>query len=307
MLAGVPAPVTVRAAAKVNLCLRVGARRADGYHEISTVYQAVSLHDEVTATPARDITISVRGDGVGDVPVGEDNLAVRAARLLASRAEVSRGVHLDLVKAIPVAGGMAGGSADAAAALVACDALWDTGLDREGLTALAAELGSDVPFVLHGGIALGTGRGERLTEVLSKGRYHWVFALSAQGLATSDVYAAYDRLPLRSLPVSRADPDSVLAALRTGDPVALGPVLANDLQSAAVSLVPALRRVLATAPDLGALAAVVSGSGPTVALLARDGDDAARLAVELSGLGVAHSIRVAHGPVAGARLVDQVG
>lgn len=303
--------MAVRAPAKVNLCLQVGARRPDGYHDIATVYLAVSLYDHLTAGPARDVTIAVTGEGASQVPLGEANLAVRAARLLAARAGVTAGVRLELAKGIPVAGGMAGGSADAAAALIACDALWETGLDREALSALAAELGSDVPFALHGGVALGTGRGERLTAALSRGRYHWVFALAARGLATPEVYAAYDRLAgttaARPDQGSPADPPGVLAALRTGDPVALARVLVNDLQPAALRLAPTLARVLAAAADLGALAAVLCGSGPTVALLARDGEDATRLAVELAGLGLVRGVRVGHGPVAGARFVDEAG
>lgn len=290
--------------AKVNLHLGVGPRRTDGYHPVTTVLQAVSLYDDVTARSAEGVSVTVRGEGAGEIPTGPDNLAARAARTLARRAGVAARVRLELVKAIPVAAGMAGGSADAAGALVACDALWSTGLDRGALTEVAAELGSDVPFALAGGTALGTGRGERLTPVLAKGRYHWVFALADGGLSTAAVYAEHDRLAADRLrPVGRP-PDDILAALRAGDPSALGRALVNDLQPAALRLRPALRRVLEAGRELGALGAVVSGSGPTCAFLARTGSDSVALAASLAGMGVCRAVRRAHGPVGGARVVD---
>lgn len=298
-----PEPVTVRVPAKINLSLQVGARRADGYHELATVFQAVSLYDEVTATPATRLSVHVRGDQVAGVPAGADNLAHRAAMLLARHTGVGAGAELEIVKGIPVAGGMAGGSADAAGALVALDVLWGTGCDRAELTKLAARLGSDVPFALHGGTALGTGRGELLTEVLARGSYHWVLALADGGLPTPDVYAAFDASGAGPGP----GPEPVLAALRRGDAEALGAALSNDLQPAALALRPVLRRVLAAGEELGALGGLVSGSGPTVALLARDRSSAASLAAELSGLGVCRAVRVARGPVAGARIADPAG
>jgi 4-diphosphocytidyl-2-C-methyl-D-erythritol kinase len=295
----------VRAPAKINLFLGCGERREDGFHELTTVYQAVSLYDELVARPGSgDVTVEVRGEGARAVPDDDDNLAVRAARLLAARAGVPADVHLQLDKGIPVAGGLAGGSADAAAALVACDALWGTGVSRADLLELAAELGSDVPFSLHGGTALGTGRGEQLTEVLGHGQYHWVLALAEGGLATPTVYAELDRMravgglhPWGSL-------DRVLAALRAGDAVALGTALSNDLQPAALRLRPDLRRALEAGRELGAVGAVVSGSGPTVAFLVKTGAQAIDVAAALAGMGVCRSVRRAHGPVHGARLQD---
>ncbi|MDQ1679700.1 MAG: 4-diphosphocytidyl-2-C-methyl-D-erythritol kinase [Frankiaceae bacterium] len=295
----------VRAPAKINLFLGCGERREDGFHELTTVYQAVSLYDELVARPGSgDVTVEVRGEGARAVPDDDDNLAVRAARLLAARAGVPADVHLQLDKGIPVAGGLAGGSADAAAALVACDALWGTGVSRADLLELAAELGSDVPFSLHGGTALGTGRGEQLTEVLGHGQYHWVLALAEGGLATPTVYAELDRMravgglhPWGSL-------DRVLAALRAGDAVALGTALSNDLQPAALRLRPDLRRALEAGRELGAVGAVVSGSGPTVAFLVKTGAQAIDVAAALAGMGVCRSVRRAHGPVHGARLRD---
>jgi 4-diphosphocytidyl-2-C-methyl-D-erythritol kinase len=303
--------VTVRVPAKLNLALSVGPRRGDGYHDLTTVFQAVALYDEVTATPATRLSVRVRGEQAAEVPSGPGNLAHRAAMLLARHTGTPAGAVLDIVKGIPVAGGMAGGSADAAGALVALDALWGTGCERSELVALAARLGSDVPFALHGGTALGTGRGELLTEVLARGSYHWVLALASGGLATPEVYEAFDRLSGSGSGSGGgagagvgAGPEPVLAALRSGDAAALGAALHNDLQPAALALRPALRRVLAAGEELGALGGLVSGSGPTVALLAADRTGAAELAAQLAGYGVCRTVRVAHGPVAGARIVD---
>lgn len=287
--------------AKVNLHLGVGPRRPDGYHDLTTVFQAVSLYDEVSASPAEEFFLEVTGaDGV---PADESNLAAKAARALATAAGVEPAVHLRLTKGIPVAGGMAGGSADAAATLVACDALWGTGMDRPTLAALAAALGSDVPFALQGGTALGTGRGEQLSPVLGRGQYHWVFAIADTGLPTESVYAELDRQRADASAVLPAGPaDGVLGALRAGDAVALGRVLANDLQPAAVRLRPQLRRVIGAGQELGALGTVVSGSGPTVAFLVRSAAVSISFASALAGLDVCRSIRRAHGPVVGARV-----
>jgi 4-diphosphocytidyl-2-C-methyl-D-erythritol kinase len=299
--------VTARAPAKVNLALAVGAPGPDGYHALATVFHAVSLVDDVVAT-ATDAgsgpAVDVEGDGAGDVPDGTDNLAVRAAVAVAERCGVDPDVHLLIRKSIPVAAGLAGGSADAAAALVACDALWSGGLERDELAELALSLGSDVPFALLGGTAVGVGRGERLTPALARGRFEWVFAVADEGLATPTVYAELDRIRRgRVLPEPRVD-DAVMSALRSGRPAALGEALCNDLQAAAVSLRPGLMRVLEAAEEYGALGSVVSGSGPTIALLARDAEHAIDLAVSLTASGVCRTVKRAHGPVPGARLVD---
>lgn len=296
--------VTVRAAAKVNLHLSVGRLRADGYHDLTSVFQAVGLYDEVTVRRADAFSLVVQGDTADGVPVDASNLAVRAVHLLADEAGVEPNVALLLHKGIPVAGGCAGGSADAAAALVACDVLWGLGLDKDELGVLGARLGSDVPFALHGGTALGTGRGERLTPVLGSGHHTWVLALSAAGLSTPAVYAELDRLRETSLPTLASGPDDVLAALRRGSSTALGKALHNDLQDAATSLRPDLRRLLHGGLELGALGAVVSGSGPTVALLARDAGHASALGAALMGDGLCQDVRVAEGPVPGARVVS---
>lgn len=293
----------MRAPAKINLHLSVGQVRPDGYHDLSTVFHAVGLYDEVEISRADELSVTVEGPGAELVPTDDSNLAARAVTLLARHTDHEPAVAVHLRKSIPVAGGCAGGSADAAAALVGCDALWGTGLPREQLSVLAAELGADVPFALHGGTALGTGRGEQLTPVLEKGTFAWVLALSDGGLSTPAVYAELDR-QRESGPVGVvSDPTEVLAALRGGDPVALGRVLGNDLQAAALSLAPGLRAVLDIGRDLGALGGLVSGSGPTVALLARDEPSAVALAAGLAASGVCADVRRADGPVAGARVV----
>ena len=299
-------PVTVRVPAKVNLQLTVGPPRPDGYHDVVSIFQAVSVYDEVTVEPAEGLRVVVVGDAAGEVPVDGRNLAARAAVRLAERAGVRADVRLVVRKDIPVAGGMAGGSADAAGALVACDALWGTGLRRERLLAIAAELGSDVPFAVVGGTAVGTGRGERLTPALARGRFEWVFAVAAGGLLTPAVYAEIDRLRAgRAIPEGRPS-ERLLTALRAGDAEALGRSLRNDLQPAACNLRPQLRMTLSVGEEYGALGAVVSGSGPTCAFLARDTEHSLDLAVALSASGLCRAVKRAHGPVPGARVIAPV-
>jgi 4-diphosphocytidyl-2-C-methyl-D-erythritol kinase len=293
----------VRAPAKLNLHLTAGPLRPDGFHDLTTVFQAVSLFDELTATRADALTLTVTGEGAETLPTDSSNLAVRAVELLAAGTGQDPHVTLSLTKAIPVAGGCAGGSADAAAALVACDALWGTGLSKEELTAYAARLGSDVPFSLHGGTALGTSRGDQLTTVLGHGTYAWVLALADGGLSTPAVFAELDRQRAAGPSVPAGDPSDVLAALRSGNPVTLGHALSNDLQAAALTLCPELQVVLSHGRELGALGVTVTGSGPTVALLAQDGRHADELAAALLALGVCRAVRRADGPAPGAKVV----
>jgi 4-diphosphocytidyl-2-C-methyl-D-erythritol kinase len=296
--------VTVRAPAKVNLHLSVGRRRPDGFHDLTTVFHAVGLYDEVDAIHSDALTVTISGEGAEDLPTDGSNLAMRAAALLGMETGREPLVALTIRKSIPVAGGCAGGSADAAAALVACDALWGTGLSRDELAVLAARLGSDVPFALHGGTALGTGRGEQLTPVLGHGSYSWVLALADGGLSTPEVYAELDRQRDTGPVGVVSDAAGALSALRSGDAVALGHALANDLQAPAITLRPTLRLLLDTGKDLGALGGIVSGSGPTVAFLARNEDHAVALAAALAGQGVCRTVRRADGPVPGARVVE---
>ncbi len=301
---GAPRSVTVRVPAKVNVELRVGSLRSDGYHDLSTVFMAVGVYDEVTVTRAGRTSVHTTGPYAAAVPDGDANLAVRAARLIAARGGVSeREVEIRIAKDIPVAGGMAGGSADAAATLLACDHLWRLSMERDELVELAAELGSDVPFLLSGGIAMGSGRGEQLAPVLARGTFHWVFAVSEQGLSTPAVFAECDRLRSgRPVPHPQPSPQ-LMAALRSGDPVALAESLGNDLQEAAVSLRPDLQAVLDAGAEYGALGALVSGSGPTIALLASDHEHALDLSIALTASGVAGEVKRAKGPVHGAQIL----
>ncbi len=299
-------PVTARAPAKLNLHLRVGPVRADGFHDLVTVYHAVSLYDEVRATRASALSITVGGVGASSVPLDRTNLAVRAATALAHRAGVEPLAHLHIDKAIPVAGGLAGGSADAAAALVACNALWDTRLPPAALVELAADLGSDVPFALTGGTALGTGHGELVQPVPDAGDWHWVLAVADGGLSTPAVYRAYDERTLDRPTQDRPPQDglaAILDALRAGVPAALGQAMGNDLQAAALCLRPELRRTLDAGATLGARGCLVSGSGPTCAFLAATADAAAHLARALSAAGVCRSAQQVSGPAAGAQLL----
>ncbi|SEE95703.1 4-(cytidine 5'-diphospho)-2-C-methyl-D-erythritol kinase [Ruania alba] len=303
-----PGAVHVRAPGKLNLVLRVGPSAEDGYHPLATVFQAVSLYEDVIATPAEEISVSVSGRHAQQVPTDERNLAFRAAALLAEATGTDEGVHLQIAKQVPTAGGMGGGSADAAAALLACDLLWETGLAREELGHLAAELGADVPFALTGQTALGRGRGDELTPALARGRFYWVLALFADGLSTPEVFATWDRQQAESPSTTAALDvgDDVMQALVSGDPHRLAEVLVNDLGPAARELRPAVGTVLDQAESVGALAAVVSGSGPTVAALAADHASALEVAAELRAKDVADEVIVVTSPAHGARLVEPV-
>jgi len=295
--------VTVRVPAKVNVALAVGPRRPDGFHDLATVFHAVSLYDEVVARSAEDFSVTAEGVGSEQVPRDDSNLAMQAARTLAAYSGVTSGAGLHIRKEIPVAAGMAGGSADAAGALVACDALWGTGLGRPELAILAARVGSDVPFALMGGTALGTGRGERLTPAMVGGVFHWVLAMSDQGLAAPAVYAKLDELRSNRTILAPGVVPDVLAALRAADAEALGRLLDNDLQEAACALAPELTAILEAGRGLGALGAIVSGSGPTCAFLVRDVEHGIDLAIGLSSARLAADVRRVTGPVSGPRIV----
>ncbi len=299
--------VVVRVPGKVNLQLSVGPLEADGYHEVTTVFQAISIYDDVTlrfAEPGSGITLQVAGSTAHGVPVDSTNLAYRAAQIMIDRHDLDFDISIHIKKEIPVAGGMAGGSADAAAVIVAFDALYELGLSRDGMEKIGAELGSDVPFAITGGIAIGRGRGDNLTPVLARGSYNWVLAMASQGLSTQSVYNECDRLRT-GLDITRPQVgDAILQALRAGDAFTLGRSLSNDLQSAACSLRPALRLVLDVGFDYGALGAVVSGSGPTVAFLVEDEERALDLTVALSASGVVAGVIRATGPTHGARVIE---
>lgn len=299
--------VHVRAPGKVNLFMRVGEVQPDGYHDVATAYQAVSLYEDVKAWPDDEFSVTFGGSiDTSALPTDASNLAIRAAKLLARTAGVPGGVHLEIEKHVPIAGGMGGGSADAAATLVACDAMWGTALSKEELHALAVKLGADVPFALSGGTAIGTGRGDRLSPALATGHFHWVLALAEFGLSTPGVYRELDRrrneAPRLDAVVTPPVVDAaVLQALRAGDARLLAAALHNDLQSAALGLAPGLGGILELGEAHGAIAGIVSGSGPTVAFLADDADTALELQIALSAARL-NAVHV-HGPVHGARIV----
>jgi len=288
------------------LQLSVGPREADGFHNLVSVFQAISIFDDVTVrrgAPGSGISISVSGEQTHGVPADASNLAVKAAQLMIDRFDIDADLQIEVKKSIPVAGGMAGGSADAAATLVALDALFQLELSREELHRLGSELGSDVPFMISGGTAVGQGRGDQLTAALSRGTYHWVLALSSVGLSTPAVYAECDRMRAELEIAPPLVSDALMQSLLAADAQAVGRALTNDLQSAACSLRPALSLVLEVGRDYGALGAIVSGSGPTVAFLVADEEAGLDLAVALTASGVVGSVARALGPVAGAKVI----
>lgn len=299
--------VVVRVPAKINLQLAVGPLGSDGFHEVTTVFQAISLFDDVSIKFAPEnsgIELTLSGATSNGVPVDDENLAVRAAKLMSDKFDLTTNLAIHLKKEIPVAGGMAGGSADAAGIIVAMDSLFDIGLSRDEMEAIASQLGSDVPFGISGGVAIGRGRGDQLTPALNRGNYHWVLALSGQGLSTPAVYQECDRLR-EGLDIANPQVSgSMMQALRAGDATALGMALSNDLQAAACSLRPALRLVLDVGRDYGALGGIVSGSGPTVAFLVEDEEKSMDLTVALSSSGVVAGVERASGPVHGARVIE---
>ncbi len=299
--------VHVRAPAKVNLELRVGPLREDGYHSLATVFHAVNLTDDLRLTPAAQWGCTVTGAFADVVPSGPDNLAVRAVQALVKRVGIEDAVQIDIDKRIPVAGGMAGGSADAAGALVAADALWSLGLSRAELMEIGAQVGSDVPFAIAGGTALGSGRGEQLAPVLTQADFHWVFALQEEGLSTPLVYAECDRLRSgQDVPAPKPS-QALMAALRSGEVAQVAPHLHNDLQKAAMSLRPRLGDVIEAGLDAGASAGSVCGSGPTVAFLCADHHGALELMVTLAASKVAGDLVHAVGPTPGAHVVTDLG
>lgn len=301
--------VHARAPGKINVFLKVGALLDDGYHDVAIAYQAVSLYEDVRASAADDFSVTLSGPvDLSRVPTDASNIAIKAAQLLARTTGYRGGVSLHIDKHVPVTGGMGGGSADAAATLLACDTLWGTQLPREQMLELAGQLGADVPFALTGGTAIGTGRGDQLSPALAKGQFQWVLALADFGLSTPAVYNELDRhrerhaqdiFPASTTPTVDTD---VLQALRAGDPHMLAETLYNDLQAPALHLQPSLSAVLELGESNGALAGIVSGSGPTVAFLAADLDGALELQIALSAARL--NVVRATGAVHGARIIS---
>ena len=305
-----PHMVHARAPGKINVFLRVGAVMDDGYHDVATAYQAVSLYEDVRAYPADDFSVTFGGSiDCSGLPTDGENLAIKAARMLARKTDYRGGVHLEIDKHVPIAGGMGGGSADAAATLLACDALWGTDCTKEELLALASRLGADVPFALIGGTAIGTGRGDRLSPALAKGQFHWVLVLPEAGMSTPEVYSELDRHRERhSQDIFPAQPQptvdaNILQALRAGDPRMLAESLFNDLQAPAIHLAPHIGEIIELGEMNGALAGIVSGSGPTVAFLTADLDSALDLQIALSAS--RHTAVRATAPVHGARILSE--
>ncbi|MDO5662319.1 MAG: 4-(cytidine 5'-diphospho)-2-C-methyl-D-erythritol kinase [Brachybacterium sp.] len=300
--------VTVRAPGKINLSLAVGAVDARGYHELATVFHAVGLYETVTVERAVGLHLHIDSRVPGDVPTDGTNLALRAAELLRSRFTIAEGAAIRIVKDVPVAGGMGGGSADAAATLVALERLWGLGLTADELRRLGAELGADVPFAMLGHTALGRGNGAEVTSVLTTGEYRWVLAVPGGHLSTPEVFARFDALVLqhgREVPAVPEPDHAQLAALRTGDIRQLGATLHNDLEAPACSLHPGLAPVLRAAADSGCPGALVSGSGPTIAVLTEDRDHAERVRRDLDATGLLTQTLDAEGSVPGARIIDE--
>lgn len=309
MLTVVRPPVSASAPGKVNLHLGVDGLRGDGYHELTTVFCALSLRDTVTVSTSDTLRVTVSGEGAEQIPTDHTNLVWKAAEMVAEACGAYPGVALHIDKNIPVAGGMAGGSADGAAALFACNEYFHAGLERQTLLDMALELGSDVPFCVMGGSALGHGRGEQLLPVLHRTTLHWVLAIAHRGLSTPAVFREYDRLAARphahttNPPIG--SPDVLLQALAGGDLPTIAATLGNDLQAAALSLYPELRYTLRAGQEAGALAGLVSGSGPTCAFLCEDANSALAVSAELAGAGVCRMVRTASGPVPGVTVEEQ--
>ena len=295
--------VEVQVPAKVNLQLSVGPKESDGFHEVVTVFQAISIFDNLKISRSEQFDITLEGDFINGVPIDQNNLVSKAVEIMAERFEIDKNLSIEINKSIPVAGGMAGGSADAAGTLLGIDQLFGLGLSKEELSEVARKLGSDVPFMLHGGTAVGRGRGDEITPALSRGNYHWVIAVSSNGLATPAVYGECDRLRTGLDIKAPALNDELLQALLSGDANRVGKALNNDLQAAAISLRPALRLILDTGQEYGALGGIVSGSGPSVAFLVADEDHSLDLAVALTSSGVVGSVARAQGPVSGAKVI----
>lgn len=290
-----PSSLRARAAAKVNLGLYVGPLQPGGrYHEVVSVLQSIAIWDELEVEVVPEgLGLEVEGGGL---PPDETNLVLVAARELARRSRDLPGARFRLRKGIPVSAGLGGGSADGAAALIALDRLWGLHLPAVNLHAMAAEVGSDVPFCIAGGTAVATGRGDKIREVPSKGSTWWVVGIDHEQLATQHVYDHFDELGLAT-PLDGRWPEELLAALVAGDLRRLAGALHNDLEPAAFDLLPALAKSKQRLLEAGALGAIMSGSGPTMLGLCGDEDHATQVARAVrSGFA---GVEVARGPVPG--------
>lgn len=303
--------VTASAPGKINIFFSVGSLLPDSYHDVASVYFALDLREKVTATINDSWQVSVEGKlssaQLQKVPTGEDNLVIRAAQNMAncSSGQSLSPIHFLIDKHVPVSGGMGGGSADAAAAIMAVDQLWQSGITGEKLFELAAELGADIPFALLGGVAIGLSRGHQLKPVDSVKRFHWVLVANDHGLSTPEVYAKLDRLREERAQDPRNQPQpsvphELVQALQSGEARLLAGFLKNDLQEAALALLPELQQTIDAGLEAGALAAIVSGSGPTIAMLVESSDAARTVADKLAIAG--HQAITATGPAVGTIL-----
>ena len=286
--------INLRANAKLNLFLRVLGRRSDGYHELESIFHTVALADDLSLTPSDegvDVSMSFAAGVSGDPPVSEDNLSFRAARSLIERAGLDRGARIEIVKRIPIGSGMGGGSADAAAAIAGLNELWGLDLEQSEVLKVAGLIGSDVPFCLSGGTALVMGRGEELTPLPCREPLHFVLCMSFEPLATRSVYERWR--PESALGDAGSAPMAL--ALGTGDVEGVAASLHNDLEAPAFELRPELADKKQAVLDAGALGACMSGSGPTIFGIARDSDDARRLAT-LLGPDFDHVVAVQSAP-----------
>jgi 4-diphosphocytidyl-2-C-methyl-D-erythritol kinase len=300
--------ISASAPGKVNLFFAVGALGDDGYHQVVSVYQALNLREVVTVQFAESWQVLVTGsipvEQLAQVPTSQENLVVRAAKVLLDKFAVAedRAVNFHIFKNVPVAGGMGGGSADAAAALLAVNELANLNLSNADLHRLGSELGADVPFSLLGGTAVGTGHGTALEQITNVKQLNWVLVTNPRGLSTPSVYRKLDeiRAAKNQDPTKVSTPkvpQELISALQSGNPQVIAKLLHNDLQEAAVALMPELTETMNAGLAAGALAAMVSGSGPTVALLALDKDHADSIATSLKNLG--HSAIATDGPALG--------
>lgn len=285
--------ITVSAPGKINIFFKVGALQENGFHEVLSVYQALDLRESVTVSASNSWQVSVSGalsaEQIAAVPTGEDNLVVRAAKSIAELAGLDdpHPVNFEIAKNVPVAGGMGGGSADAAAALLAVDELWCTGIDGDSLLNKAAELGADIPFALLGGTAIGVGKGDDLEPIDDVSQLNWVLVPMDAGLSTPRVYAKLDEIRAArgenpEMVATPSKPHELISALKFGDAHEVAKHLHNDLQEAAVALMPELSATMQAGIAAGALAAMVSGSGPTVAMLAESAAAAESIANNLA-------------------------
>jgi 4-diphosphocytidyl-2-C-methyl-D-erythritol kinase len=264
--------ITAVARAKINLTLDILGKRPDGYHEVEMVMQSVELHDYLEFCPAdRDISLKVEGS---DLSPGPDNLVCRAAELIRRHGKIRTGVQIRLVKEIPVAAGLGGGSSDAAAALRVLNELWETGLSLSELMSLGEQLGSDVPFCLMGGTALARGKGEQLIQLPPCPRLGLVLVKPRFGVSTASVYQTYTPL----CTVKRPDNQAMVAAIRNRDIIGIADNLANALEAVTIRMHPEIEEIKTKLAAAGALGVLMSGSGPTVFGLAEDMESARAIA-----------------------------